>query len=306
MMISETQNEQFEPQTDSFPTEKEQLALADAITKQHNRICAKAALAVSAGAAGLTALLSAFPATRAAFVPVPLKYAERLTFGMVRGIGWKMLFLAAAALLITAIVLRRIYEKRIENETALHTVPGTDTEANRAACRNAAKYRRSTFMTWFVALLLTLFCIPCFIPHPEINPFGVLFLAVPILLICRHGDGLENNPFPETPAASACARIGRINTLLTFFAAVAAVVCGIVILAGFWNRIWANRNRIALNATAKDVHTAIASWWNDSVEQGNMPAPLPQDTGNLRGDDTDPDSLTQKIWPYFTDITKIR
>ena len=305
MMISETQNEQFEPQTVDFATEKEQLALADAITKRHNRICAKAALAVSAGAAGLTALLSAFPATRAAVVPVPYKYAERLTFGMVRGIGWKMLFFAGAGLLITAIVLRRIYEKRIENETALHAVPGTDTEANRTACRNAAKYRRSAFMAWFVALLLTLFCIPCFIPQPEINLLGVLFLAVPILLICRHGDGLENNPFPETPAASACSRIGRINTLLTFFAAVAAAVSGTVLLANSVTGFWANRRRISLDSFAHSIFTAIEAVRDDCMEQG-IPFSLPQDTGNLRADDTDPDSLTQKIYPYFTDITKIR
>ena len=304
MMISETQNEQIETLTADFPTEKEQLARADAIAKQHNRRCTIAALAVSAGAAVLTALLSAFPATRAAVVPVPLKYAKRLTSGMVLAIDWKMLFFAGVILLITAIVLRRIYEKRIEEETVLHTVPGTDTEANREACRKAVNMRRSTFMTWFVAAAITLFCLPSIIG--EGNPLGVLVLAVPVLLICRHIQGLKNNPLPETPAASASARIARSNTVLTACAAAAAVVCGIMMLAGFWNRIWANRNRTALNATAKDVHTAIASWWNDSVEQGNMPAPLPQDTGNLRGDDTDPDSLTQKIYPYFTYITSIR
>ena len=295
MMISETTTEKTAPLSEA------QQALADTLAKKwkkQTRIMLLAAVACTAAATGL---IAAFPSARAAVLSVPVKYAQQITVRMAVGIAWKMLILTGIALLIAAMTVRQIAAKTIAREELLHSADGTDTEENRKSYRKAAKMRAASVPIRVVSALMLLTGISV----GEVKSLFLLLLAPAFILLWVDKKSLKNAPLPETPAAVSYRRSGDIFSRLTRIAAVVVLVFGgVLLIFDLTGGFMAYFNRQSRNSMAHNIRSAIVNWQQECAEQG-FPCELPADTGNLRGDDTDPDSLTQKIYPYFTNITKI-
>lgn len=295
MMISETTNGKTAPLSEA------QQALADTLAqkwKKQTRIMLLAAVACTAAATGL---IAAFPSARAAVLSVPVKYAQQITVRMAVGIAWKMLILTGIALLIAAMTVRQIAAKTIAREELLHSADGTDTEENRKSYRKAAKMRAASVPIRVVSALMLL--MGCVLASWKL-PFALLLL-IPFILLWVDKKSLKNAPLPETPAAVSYRKSGDIFSKLTRIAAVVVLVFGgVLFISDLTDCFMAYFIRQSRNSMAHTIRSAIVNWQQECAEQG-IPCELPADTGNLRGDDTDPDSLTQKIYPYFTDIAKI-
>lgn len=138
-------------------------------------------------------------------------------------------------------------------------------------------------------------------------PAGIALLIAAIAIRKRFVRAItEEELLQQTPAAEVFRKPRRSSAAVTAFAAAAVLVCCFVLLMSFGYAIFTNRRRISLNCTAHNVRLAIVSWQQDCWDKQGIQCNLPADTGNLRGDDTDPDSLAQKIYPYCTDIAAIK
>lgn len=281
------------------PTSPE-VPLKDTLKKAALRSCIIAAISAAAGAVLLTVLLAAFPATREIAVPVPAKYAQTLTKGMVWSIAWKVLCFTGAVLLLAASWLRHCNVRNIEAEDSLHEADQSDREENRRAFRRAARVRKSDLFIYTGAVLFLLFLLLVRNALPAL----FLLLPVPFAVIFAHHRKKERNPMPYTPAAAVFDMTDRYSRRLTAAALTAALISGAVLLLCCMVSLLANRRRIQLNSTAQHIRKAIV-YWQEQCEQEEMPCELPPASEEQHGSDADPDSLTSQIRQYYTDIDNI-
>lgn len=208
------------------------------------------------------------------------------------------LFFAGLLLPVVMFILKNRFNRNLAAEAALHELPGTDTEENCAAFRNAVNARRfsgtavlGAFLLW--ALLVTVFPASFFLLLP--------LLTAQFLMRARLR---QRYPFPDTPAAEVSRRLDARSSAVTLISAGAVIMSGcILILFAVYGSLAGARLR-ALDSTAHSVFKAVQAW-QENCEQQGIPAVLPPVSEELRGTDPDPDSLSRQIYPLFTDIEKV-